>query len=78
MYPGFSQECSKEALRGDNPDDKLRALSVAVAVMDTALRLTSPFLPFLSEELYQRLPIPDKSESVIIAPYPTEEEVRND
>ena len=44
--------------------------------LDTGLRLISPFMPFLSEELFQRLPRRpgENIPSVSVAPYP--EEVR--
>ncbi|XP_064616941.1 valine--tRNA ligase-like [Liolophura sinensis] len=40
--------------------------------VNTALRATSPFMPFLTEELYQRLPRSPESlsRSICIAPYP--------
>ena len=40
--------------------------------LDTALRLLSPFMPFLSEELFQRLPRRqgDAFPSVTVAPFP--------
>lgn len=41
-------------------------------VLDAGLRLISPIMPFISEELYQRLPL-DKSPSIIVAPYPEPE-----
>ena len=41
--------------------------------LDTILRALSPFMPFLSEELYQRLHVADQNspESVCIASYPS-------
>ena len=40
--------------------------------LDQGLRLLHPFLPFVSEELYQRLPSnPNKWESICIAHFPT-------
>ena len=65
------KECSKDIiLRGDECE-RQRTLSVAVEVLSIALRCTSPFMPYLSEELYQRLPCADKSPSICIAPYPS-------
>ncbi|VDP12820.1 unnamed protein product, partial [Soboliphyme baturini] len=46
-------------------------------VMDTALRLISPFMPFITEELWQRLPSlahVQRSESICVAKYPTPKE----
>ena len=40
--------------------------------LDNGLRLISPFMPFLTEELFQRLPqrSPDAPPSVCVTPYP--------
>ena len=40
--------------------------------MDGALRLISPFMPFISEELYQRLPRKSDSDppSIMVTKYP--------
>ena len=45
-------------------------LSVAAEVLRTSLICLSPFMPYLSEELYQRLPVQEKEESVTIASFP--------
>jgi valyl-tRNA synthetase len=37
-------------------------------VLETALRLLHPFMPFITEELWQRLP--HRGESIMVAPYP--------
>lgn len=43
-------------------------------VFETFLRLLSPFMPFISEELWQRLPNNhDMAKSVMVADYPTSE-----
>lgn len=39
-------------------EDRQRTLSVARHMMNTGLLCLAPFMPFLSEELYQRLPHP--------------------
>jgi valyl-tRNA synthetase len=44
--------------------------SILCCCMDTGLRLLSPFMPFISEELYQRLPITDLAPSIMVASYP--------
>ena len=40
--------------------------------LDNGLRLISPFMPFLTEELFQRLPrrLPDAPPSISVTPYP--------
>lgn len=45
--------------------------------LDVALRLISPFMPFISEELFQRLPRRSNGEapSICVTPYPDADEV---
>lgn len=46
--------------------------------LEVGLRLLSPFMPFITEELYQRLPRPqsvkDNIPSICVAPYPESSE----
>lgn len=47
------------------------AVNTLYRCLHGALRLTHPTMPFLTEELYQRLPAPEfKGESICIAPFP--------
>jgi len=48
--------------------------------LDTGLRLLHPFMPFVTEELWQRLPQPKDSvrkESIVISEYPSVVQVRS-
>ena len=47
-----------------------RAQQVLVHVMGGALRLLHPFMPFITEEIWQALPSEGISESVMVAPWP--------
>ena len=47
-----------------------RAQQVLVHVMGGALRLLHPFMPFITEEIWQALPSEGISESVMAAPWP--------
>ncbi len=65
-------ELSKPALRGEL-GEQARGSSQAVLVhcLDVALRLLHPFMPFVTEEIWQKLPLgEDRPESVVIATYP--------
>jgi valyl-tRNA synthetase len=66
-------ELAKPALAGDAP--RPRTGDVLVTVLDRALRLLHPVMPFLTEELWQRLPgreaIPART--ICLAPYPESE-----
>ncbi|MEZ4872871.1 MAG: valine--tRNA ligase [Bdellovibrionales bacterium] len=66
-------EFSKAVLYGDNADEKKATQLVLAQVLNRLMRLLHPFTPFISEVLYQKLPI--KSEAAVIDNYPT---LRND
>jgi valyl-tRNA synthetase len=63
-------ELVKGRLYGDDGDreDRKAAQSVLVEVLDTSLRLLHPFMPFITEEIWQKLPV--SGESIMIADWP--------
>jgi valyl-tRNA synthetase len=62
-------ELSKPYLyKGAHPDRRTTTQRVLAYVFDNTLRLLHPFMPFISEEIWQRLP--HDGESLTIAPYP--------
>ncbi|XP_078325870.1 valine--tRNA ligase-like isoform X2 [Crassostrea virginica] len=63
-------EYSKPMLNGDSEEDRERTRQLLCLCVDVFLRALSPFMPYLSEELYQRLPITQKAVSVVVATYP--------
>lgn len=71
------KECSKEIIFRGAEDEKQRTVNVAAEVLSVTFRCLSPFMPYLSEELYQRLPHTgaDKAPSVCVAPFPSSHEV---
>lgn len=50
-------------------EDKDIALSVLTHVFITGLKMLHPFMPFVTEEIYQQMP--DHGESIMIEAYPT-------
>ncbi len=66
-------EFCKPILTGNDADEKLATQTVMAQVLNRITRLLHPFCPFITEEIYQKLPI--KGEACIIDQYPT---VRND
>jgi valyl-tRNA synthetase len=54
--------------RAGDPAERRRTQETLVSVLETTLRLLHPFMPFITEELWQRLPA--HGESIVIAPYP--------
>ena len=71
-------ELSKPALSGEAP--RPRVGDVLLTVLDRALRLLHPVMPFLTEELWQRLPGHEAvhPETICLAPYPRREEAWED
>lgn len=69
------QECIKPVLYSETKNTTTK--HTLFTCVDTFLRAASPFMPFLTEELYQRLHIcnNDRAESICIAPYPICQEV---
>jgi valyl-tRNA synthetase len=64
-------ECAKEDLT--NPATKERSCSVLTYAFETAMRLGHPFIPFITEKVWQELPAHpdlDRPQSVTIANYP--------
>jgi valyl-tRNA synthetase len=53
-----------------------RSKPTLLFVFESALRLLHPFMPFITEELWQS--IPHKGESIVISPYPEMESVAGD
>lgn len=61
-------EFAKLSLYGDNAAAKKTTQSVLAYVLDRTLRLIHPFMPFISEEIWQHLP--HKGETIVLAEWP--------
>ena len=68
-YCDWYLELSKNTLYGDDEEQKAVTLAVLVHVLETSLRLLHPVIPFITEELWQKLPNRG-SESIMVAPWP--------
>jgi valyl-tRNA synthetase len=66
-------ELAKPALAGEAP--RPRTAEVLLTVLDRSLRLLHPVMPFLTEELWQRLPGHEAihPETICLAPFPRRE-----
>nr|KAG5705773.1 hypothetical protein BaRGS_027432 [Batillaria attramentaria] len=66
-------ECIKPVLYGESEDAKAICRTVLYTCLDIGLRLLHPVMPFVTEELYQRLPrrTTDAPPSICVTPYPT-------
>ena len=69
-------EYIKKGLYAKEPDIKRQDTIklILYICLDNGLRLIAPIMPFVSEELYQRLPKPNKGQnsppSLCVTPYP--------
>ena len=63
-------EATKLSIKGENAAERDRATTVLLDVLAKSLRLLHPLLPFLTEEIYGKLPNIGKGELLITAPYP--------
>ncbi|GAB4303553.1 MAG: valine--tRNA ligase [Desulfuromonadia bacterium] len=64
-------ELSKRELYGDDPSRRDTARFVLWQTLETILRLLHPFIPFITEEIWQALPGRKPSRSIMTAPFPT-------
>lgn len=62
-------EFSKPILYGENSSERQATQLVLAQVLNRAVRLLHPFAPFITEEIYQKLPI--KGKALILDDYPT-------
>jgi valyl-tRNA synthetase len=68
-YCDWYLEIAKRSLyQPESPEAKAVTQRTLVETLEATLRLLHPFMPFISEELWQRLP--HKGESIMIAPFP--------
>lgn len=64
-------EFSKLSLYGQDAEAKRSTQSVLAYVLDRTQRLIHPFMPFISEEIWQHLP--HEGDTIVLAPWPTEQ-----
>jgi valyl-tRNA synthetase len=57
-------------------EDRLVAQNVLAHVLESCLKLLHPFMPFITEEIWQKLPV--EGESIMIAAFPQYQEDRED
>ncbi|KAK3767320.1 hypothetical protein RRG08_050870 [Elysia crispata] len=69
-------ECIKGVINGSNEAAKTVCRNVLFTCLDEGLRLLHPFMPFVTEELFQRLPwrSPSAPPSICVTPFPEENE----
>ncbi|MGX4669739.1 valine--tRNA ligase [Cerasibacillus sp. JNUCC 74] len=69
-------EMAKLPLYGDNEEEKQTTRSILVYVLDQTMRMLHPFMPFITEEIWQQLP--HRGESITVAKWPEKREELHD
>jgi valyl-tRNA synthetase len=67
-YADWYIEIAKIALYGDDPAARSRTLHILTYALDQCLRMLHPFIPYVTEEIWQH--IPHQGEALIVARWP--------
>jgi len=71
-------ELIKPALYGEDAEAKRRTLNVLVGVFERTMRMLHPFMPFITEEIWQSLPLTGRTGSIMVAEYPVKDDAFTD
>jgi len=63
-------EEQKPRLQGKDKKDRSRSQYLLLEILKTNLKLLHPFIPFITEEIYQKLPIKNKKKCLMIEDWP--------
>jgi valyl-tRNA synthetase len=69
-------EMSKVKLYGDDEVKRSQAAGMLLRILEGSLRLLHPLMPFITEEIWQRLPLKKEHESIMIADYPLYKDIQ--
>ena len=73
-YCDWYVEMIKGRLYGDNEDIKSAVLTRAISIFEDALKMLHPFMPFLTEELWQLINERKAGESISVSDFPKADE----
>ncbi len=81
-YCDWYLELSKTTLNNPDTPEAVRqgTLQTLISVLEILLRLMHPFIPFITEELWQRIApiLHKKADTIMLQPYPTAAELERD
>ncbi|KGM42933.1 valyl-tRNA synthetase [Alkalispirochaeta odontotermitis] len=75
-YCDWYVECAKLGLYKGSREEKNRTVTLLVYMLEESLKLLHPFLPFITEEIWGKLP--DRKEALIVTEYPKTNTTRED
>ena len=70
QFCDFYIEKAKEKLAKGSTPQKNQTKKVLLFVLLTSLKLLHPFMPYITEKIYQILPLKNKEESIMIEEWP--------
>jgi valyl-tRNA synthetase len=75
-YCDWYVEMSKDALKGNDDAVRKSTQTTLVTILESILRLLHPIMPFITEEIWQKLPSAVKGDapSIMVSPYPQADE----
>lgn len=79
-YCDWYLEFTKPILNGDNEAEKIATRYTLVSVLETVLRLLHPFMPFITEEIWQQIApmLGIDGKTIMLQPYPATQEIHAD
>ena len=63
-------ESRKRHLNGTNKKERQASQYILLEILKTNLKILHPFIPFITEEIYQKLPIKNKKKYLMIEEWP--------
>ena len=67
----FMKAKVKKRTKFSSPEQKdLKTKKILLYVLLTSLKLLHPFIPFITEEIYQKLPIKNKKKCLMVEKWP--------
>ena len=63
-------EEQKPRLYGDNVKEKIASQHLLIMLLSESLKILHPFMPFITEEIYQQLPLDKKQKCIMIEEWP--------